>query len=134
SSPAVGFVYAPNNALATLENPGDLSAVFATARAHLLPEGLFAFDLSQPGAPLSEGRTARSELELRAHAVRRPWLRRRTGEEPAMHRLRLLGLTSEEIEQSLAASGFVALERWGGFEGEPWEPASERLVVVSRLA
>ncbi len=128
----VGFVFAANDSLTVLPGPEDLAAVFTTARAHVLDEGSFAFDIRQSGVLRTEAGPIRSRLEQRAQAIRRPYLRVRTGGTSELHRLRLLGLSSDEIEDTLAASGFMALERWGGFGGEPYEPTSERMVVVAR--
>lgn len=130
----VGFVFAASDALCMLPEPEALSAVFATARAHVDDEGCFAFDIRQTGVRAHDDGYVRSRLELRAASVRRPFMRVRGGKVSELHRLRLLGLSSREIEETLAASGFMALERWGGFTGEPYESTSERMVVVARPA
>lgn len=124
-------VLAPQNALGLMGSPEDLDALLATARYHLQVGGALLFDVlnprGEPSSPdqwrpaftphLRERRRAPPEKELRA-----------------IHRLRLRQLHPQEVDAALARAGFSALERYGNFEGKPFDREDPLQVVVAGLA
>lgn len=129
------FVYLAANSLLVQGGFDDVLAILSTAREHLEPRGLFAFDVTPAKRLPSDGRT-RTPAELRVFLSRRPHLAARSsrGRPASVHRLVLLDLSPLEIEEALAQSGLTVLERWGGFAEQPFDPGSARLVVVAARA
>ena len=130
-------VFAPRDAVALVASRGDLEALFLTAREHLGPGASFAFDLSLPPVRwLTPDDADPHEGVQPERAVFTPHLRgrrTRTGH-AGLHRLLLRHFTAREVDQSLAAAGLEALSRDRDFEGRPWEPDADRIVVVAQAS
>ncbi|MDQ3266896.1 MAG: class I SAM-dependent methyltransferase [Myxococcota bacterium] len=136
------LVLAPQSAFGALGSPEDLDDLLATVGSHLAPEGAFVFDVALPPRgpalhdpePTSAGRPAPLPSPGRAHFV--PHLReRRRGVEKrdlsGLHRLRLRQFTPDELEQALGGAGLQALERYGNFDGKPFDSGDPLMVVVA---
>ena len=128
-------VFAPRDAVALVATRGDLEALFVTAREHLEPGASFAFDLSLPPPRwLFPEDLDPHEGVQPERAVFTPHLhsrRTRQGHRD-IHRLLLRHFTAGEVDHALAAAGLEALSRDRDFEGRPWEPGSDRMVVVAQ--
>jgi SAM-dependent methyltransferase len=128
-------VFAPRDAVALVASRGDLEALFVTAREHLAPGAAFAFDLSLPPPRwLFPDEVDPHEGVQPERAVFTPHLesrRTRQGHRD-IHRLLLRHFTAGEVDHALAAAGLEALSRDRDFEGRPWEPGSDRMVVVAQ--
>jgi SAM-dependent methyltransferase len=129
------FVYLAANALLVQGGLDGALAVLATAREHLEPHGVFAFDVT-PAPRLPGEARPRTPAEMRLFLSRRPHLAARSsrGRPASGHRFALLDLSPDEIDEALAHSGLAVLERWGGFAQQPYCPGSERLVVLAARA
>lgn len=136
-------VLAPQNALGLMGTLADLDALIATARYHLQDGGTLAFDVLNPRSePSPLARPAELPAAPPAPEPMRPMFtphlreRRRepNGEEThAIRRLRLRQFSPDELDAALARGGFVALERFGDFDGKPFEPEDPLQVVVAGL-
>lgn len=128
-------VFAPRDAVALVASRGDLEALFVTAREHLAPGGNFAFDLSLPPPRwLFPEDVDPHEGVQPERAVFTPHLhsrRTRQGHRD-IHRLLLRHFTAGEVDHALAAADLEPLTRDRDFEGRPWEPGSDRMVVVAQ--
>jgi SAM-dependent methyltransferase len=128
-------VFAPRDAVALVATRGDLEALFVTAREHLAPGASFAFDLSLPPPRwLFPDDVDPHEGVQPERAVFTPHLhgrRTRQGHRD-IHRLLLRHFTAGEVDHALAAAELEALSRDRDFEGRPWEPGSDRMVVVAQ--
>lgn len=128
-------VFAPRDAVALVASRGDLEALFVTAREHLAPGASFAFDLSLPPPRwLFPEEVDPHEGVQPERAVFTPHLesrRTRQGHRD-IHRLLLRHFSAGEVDHALAAAGLEALSRDRDFEGRPWEPGSDRMVVVAQ--
>jgi SAM-dependent methyltransferase len=135
------LVLAPQNALGLMGSLEDLDALFATARHHLQEGGTLAFDVLNPrGEPRPRDDEELPPLALPEplRPVFAPHLReRRRGpgreELKAIRRLRLRQFSPDEVDAALEHNGFVALERYGDFEGKPFEREDPLQVVVAGL-
>ena len=128
-------VFAPRDAVALVATRPDLEALFVTAREHLGPGGSFAFDLSLPPPRwLFPEDVDPHEGVQPERAVFTPHLHsRRTRQGHGdIHRLLLRHFTAGEVDHALAAAGLEPLTRDRDFEGRPWEPGSDRIVVVAQ--
>ncbi len=128
-------VCAPRDAVARVATRGDLEALFVTAREHLQAGASFAFDLSLPPARwLVPEEVDPHEGVQPERAVFTPHLQsRRTREgHREIHRLLLRHFTAGEVDHALAAAGLEPLSRDRDFEGRPWEPGADRMVVVAQ--
>lgn len=132
-------VIAPQNAFGLMSSLDDLGAVIATARHHLVFEGLFVFDAINPartapgsGSSGEEERTAGSPSQRGAFS---PHLRehRRAGLAPgsAIHRLRLRQFYPAEVDSALEEGGFVATARYGSYDEKPFDPGDPIHIVVA---
>jgi len=128
-------VFAPRDAVALVATRGDLEALFITAREHLQPGASFAFDLSLPpqrwlfpdDADPHEGvQPERAVFTPHLHSRR---TRQGHGD---IHRLLLRHFTAGEVDHALGAADLESLTRDRDFEGRPWEPGADRLVVVAQ--
>jgi SAM-dependent methyltransferase len=128
-------VFAPRDAVALVATRGDLEALFVTAREHLAPGGSFGFDLSLPPPRwLFPEDVDPHEGVQPERAVFTPHLhsrRTRQGHRD-IHRLLLRHFTAGEVDHALAAAGLEPLSRDRDFEGRPWEPGADRMVVVAQ--
>jgi len=128
-------VFAPRDAVALVATREDLESLFLTAGEHLAPGASFAFDLSLPPARwLMPEDVDPHEGVQPERAVFTPHLRsRRTRHGHAgLHRLLLRHFTAREVDHALAGAGLEPLTRDRDFEGRPWEPGADRMVVVAQ--
>ena len=128
-------VFAPRDAVALVATRSDLEALFITAREHLQPGASFAFDLSLPPPRwLLPDDVDPHEGVQPERAVFTPHLHsRRTRQGHGdIHRLLLRHFTAGEVDHALAAAGLEPLSRDRDFEGRPWEPGADRMVVVAQ--
>ena len=130
-------VFAPRDAVALVATRSDLEALFLTAREHLGPGASFAFDLSLPPPRwlLPEDVDPHEGVQPE-RAVFTPHLHsRRTRQGHGdIHRLLLRHFTAGEVDHALAATGLEPLSRDRDFEGRPWEPGADRMVVVAQAS
>ena len=128
-------VFAPRDAVALVATRGDLESLFVTAREHLGPGASFAFDLSLPPARwlLPEDVDPHEGVQPE-RAVFTPHLesRRTRHGHAGLHRLLLRHFTAREVDHALAGAGLEPLSRDRDFEGRPWEPGADRMVVVAQ--
>lgn len=128
-------VFAPRDAVALVATRGDLEALFVTAREHLAPGASFAFDLSLPPPRwLFPEDLDPHEGVQPERAVFTPHLhsrRTRRGDRD-IHRLLLRHFTAGEVDHALGAADLEPLSRDRDFEGRPWEPGADRMVVVAQ--
>ena len=128
-------VFAPRDAVALVASRGELEALFVTAREHLAPGASFAFDLSLPPPRwLFPEDVDPHEGVQPERAVFTPHLhsrRTRQGHRD-IHRLLLRHFTAGEVDHALAAADLEPLTRDRDFEGRPWEPGADRMVVVAQ--
>lgn len=118
-------VLAPKGSLALQPGIDALDAVLETVARHLDQEGGFVFEVTGLSGPASvEGPGGRSLFT--AH------LRERKGAQ-AIRRVRRQTLTAVDLESALAASGLEARERYGDFDGRPWDERDDRQIVIAGL-
>ncbi|WNG24323.1 class I SAM-dependent methyltransferase [Cystobacter fuscus] len=126
-------VLAPQHALGLMASHEDLEAFLATVRHHLRPEGLFIYDVLNP--PVEPGRPA-DEEPGGALEPRRPVFsfhlreRKRPGAPSGIHRLKFKPFSWEELEEAMKACGLTPRERYGGFDGKPFDPADAHHIGV----
>jgi SAM-dependent methyltransferase len=128
-------VLAPQNALGMMGSHEDLETVLATVRHHLEPGGTFVYDvLNPPPEPTASSRE--DEEPGSALEPRRPVFsfhlreRRQPGAPPGIHRLRLRPFTAEELDVAMAACGLTPRERYGRFDGKPFDSEDEQHIGV----
>lgn len=141
SSDRFSVILAPQNALALSATLDDVDAMLATVRQHLAPDGMFAFDILNPGRPLTpvgeEPEEAWHPMEgiEPPRPIFAPHLRERTrtpeGTTEGIRRLRLRHFTVTEIDQALREADFTATERYGNFDRRPFEQDDDVQVVVA---
>ena len=127
-------VLAPQNALGLMTSHDDLEAFLATVRHHLVPEGLFLFDVLNPPAEAP----ARHDEEEPSGGLepRRPVFafhlreRRQPGAPPGIRRLRLRPFSLAELDAAMKDCGLTPRERYGHFDGKPFDPEDERHIGV----
>jgi SAM-dependent methyltransferase len=118
------LVLAPQHALGLMGSREDLEAFFATVRHHLAPGGTFAYDVLNPPR---EPPPHKDEEPGSAQEPRRPLFalhlreRRQPGSPPGIHRLKLRHFTHEELEAAMLACGLTPRERYGRFDGKPFD-------------
>jgi SAM-dependent methyltransferase len=126
-------VLAPQHALGLMASHEDLEAFLATVRHHLRPEGLFIYDVLNP--PVEPGRPTDEEPGA-ALEPRRPVFsfhlreRKRPGAPSGIHRLKFKPFSWEELEEAMKACGLTPRERYGGFDGKPFDPADAHHIGV----
>ncbi|ATB31377.1 class I SAM-dependent methyltransferase [Melittangium boletus] len=128
-------VLAPHHALGLMATLEDLEALLATVRHHLEPDGLFVYDVlnphEEPSAPGHE-----DDEPGAAVTPRRPVFtfhlreRKRPGAPSGIHRLKFKPFSSEELEAAMKSSGLTPRERYGSFEGKPFDPADAHHIGV----
>jgi hypothetical protein len=129
------LVVAPQNALGLLTSRADLESLVATVFAHLAPGGMFAFDVLNPKPMPSLSDTDAPHVLEPPRPVFAPHLResrraRNTGVSSLRRwRLRLFG--PAELDDALGSGGLVPKERYGNFDGKPFEPEDGLQVIVS---
>lgn len=132
------LVLAPQHAMGLMATRDDLDAFVATVRHHLSPGGTFIYDVlnpprdaiipnddvDEPTAPL-EPRRPLFALHLRE--------RKRPGGTAPIRRLRLRHFAPEELEEALTEGGLTLRERFGRFDGKPFELRDSRQIGVAGL-
>ncbi|WPB75122.1 class I SAM-dependent methyltransferase [Archangium violaceum] len=127
-------VLAPQHALGMMGSQEDLEAFLSTVRHHLEPEGIFVYDVLNPPpepAALREDEEPGSGLEPRrpvfAFHLRE---RRQPGAPLGIRRLKLRPFTAEELDAAMKACGLMPRERYGRFDGKPFDPEDTRHIGV----
>jgi SAM-dependent methyltransferase len=126
-------VLAPQHALGLMSSREDLEAFFATVRHHLAPGGTFAYDVLNPPREPSPDRDDEPGM---AQEPRRPLFtlhlreRKQAGTRLGIHRLRLRHFTHEELEAAMLACGLTPRERYGRFDGKPFDPDDDLHIGV----
>ena len=137
------LVVAPQNALGLMSTTEELEAMLVSVRHHLAPGGAFIFDLLNPAGPRGAARAPEAN-PLEPLPPPRPSFmphlreRRRRGdggnEDKGIRRLRHRAFLPEEVDAALARTGLVALERYGDFQGKPFEREDPLQVAVGAAA
>jgi SAM-dependent methyltransferase len=137
------LVVAPNNAFGLMSASTDLEALLATARQHLAADGVLVFDVVNATRAFDHPRLhPESGLSLfQRPAIRgvfAPHLRdrRRSGlnRSASIRRLHLRQLNLEHVESAIRDAGFASTEKYGRYDGKPFEPADPIQIVVAQLA
>lgn len=132
------LVLAPQHAMGLMATRDELDAFIATVRHHLAPEGTFIYDVlnppreaiirdddeEAPTAPL-EPRRPLFALHLRE--------RKRPGGTAPIRRLKLRHFPPEELEEALTAGGLTLRERFGRFDGKPFDLRDSRQIGIAGL-
>ncbi|MDY7231865.1 class I SAM-dependent methyltransferase [Hyalangium rubrum] len=132
------LVLAPQHSMGLMATRDDLEAFIATVRHHLSPGGTFIYDVlnppreaiirddeeDAPTAPL-EPRRPLFALHLRE--------RKLPGGTAPIRRLRLRHFAPEELEEALTAGGLTLRERFGRFDGKPFDLKDSRQIGVAGL-
>jgi SAM-dependent methyltransferase len=129
------LVLAPQHALGLMPGSDDLEAFLATVRHHLAPGGTFVYDVlntprepvlprddEEPGAGL-EPRRPLFALHLRE--------RKPPGGSSPIRRLKLRHFSPEELDTALTAAGLVPRERYGRFDGKPFDLEDSRHIGIA---
>jgi SAM-dependent methyltransferase len=132
------LVFAPQHALGLMPTRNDLDAFLATVRHHLAPGGTFVYDVlnpqreavlprddDEPGAAV-EPRRPLFALHLRER-------RSPEGTAGAIRRLKLKHFSPDELDAALQAAGLTPLERYGRFDGKPFDLEDPRHIGVAGL-
>ena len=127
-------VLAPQHALGMMASHEDLEAFLSTVRHHLVPEGVFVYDVlnpspepalhredDEPGAAL-EPRRPVFAFHLRE--------RRQPGAPLGIRRLKLRPFSAGELDDAMKACGLTPRERYGRFDGKPFDPEDARHIGV----
>lgn len=128
-------VLAPQHALGLMGSPGDLEAFLATVRHHLVPGGTFVYDVLNP-PPEAGGPHREDEEPGEALEPRRPVFsfhlreRRQPGSPLGIHRLKLRPFSVQELDAAMGACGLTPRERYGHFDGKPFDPEDARNIGV----
>ncbi|XXF79386.1 class I SAM-dependent methyltransferase [Myxococcaceae bacterium GXIMD 01537] len=128
------LVLAPQHALGLMATRDDLDAFLATVVHHLAPGGTFVYDVLNPRR---EAVLPRDEEPGAAVEPRRPLfalhLRERRGEEGpgAIRRLKLKHFSPDELDAALLAAGLTPRERYGRFDGKPFDLEDPRHIGVA---
>ncbi|NPD27823.1 class I SAM-dependent methyltransferase [Corallococcus exiguus] len=129
------LVLAPQHALGLMSGRDDLEAFLATVRHHLAPGGTFIYDvLNAPREPVlprdddEPGAAVEPRRPLFALHLRE---RRPAGGQSPIRRLKLKHFLPEELETALTASGLTLRERFGRFDGKPFDLEDLRQIGVA---
>lgn len=132
------LVLAPQHAMGLMATRDDLDAFLATVRHHLSPGGTFIYDVlnppreaiiprdddEAPTAPLEPRRTLFA-LHLRE--------RKPPGGTTPIRRLKLRHFSPEELETALSSNGLTLRERFGRFDGKPFDLEDSRQIGIAGL-
>lgn len=148
-----GLVCVPFNAIPHLHEREDIEALLRRAHEHLDPNGALAFDVFHPTpAVLARDPTARrllgtwrdergatltieerSVYDAAAQRMRTRWYGTSAGDrETFVYDLDYRVLFPRELEALLHYNRFAVVERFGGFDGEPFTADSPLQVIVAR--
>ena len=103
-------------------------------RHHLEPGGLFVYDVLNP--PAEPAASREDEEPGAALEPRRPVFafhlreRRLPGAPLGIRRLKLKPFFSEELDEAMKACGLTPRERYGAFDGKPFDPEDARHIGV----
>lgn len=128
------LVLAPQHAMGLMAKPEDLEAFLATVCHHLSPGGTFIYDVLNPPreAILRDDEEPRAPLEPRRPVFALHLRERKPASGPApIRRLKLRHFTPEELEEALAASGLTLRERFGRFDGKPFDLEDSRQIGIA---
>ncbi|WNG39671.1 class I SAM-dependent methyltransferase [Archangium minus] len=129
-------VLAPQHALGLMGSHEDLEAFLATVRHHLEPGGVFAYDVLNPPAEPAPSRDTDEDEPGAALEPRRPVFafhlreRRQPGTPLGIRRLKLKPFSVEELDEAMKACGLTPRERYGRFDGKPFDPEDSRHIGV----
>jgi hypothetical protein len=130
-----------------LDVPSQL-AVLANVRRHLAPGGAFAFDVFDPRLAVLASPAAEERLEVtflldgvqtrrfsraradRATQILEVTFRFEPPQAEGSTTVRLRWFHRYELEHLLARAGFTDLTITGGFDGRPWRPEGETVIVA----
>ncbi|EAU67916.1 class I SAM-dependent methyltransferase [Stigmatella aurantiaca] len=130
------LVLAPQHSMGLMANRDELEAFLATVRHHLTPEGTFIYDVLNPPReailPRDEGPTAPLEPRRSLFALHLSERKPPGGTAP-IRRLRLRHFSPEELETALSACGLTLRERYGRFDGKPFDLEDSRQIGVVGL-
>ena len=149
-----GVIFVAFNSLLHLATNDELADCMDCVRAHLTPDGVFAFDVFNPNVQLlarsPEERTTQTRIpdaalgeihvettmdyDAATQVNRAAWhLSARGRPDFLTVPLHLRCLFPQELPVLLAASGFRLDERWGDFGREPFTSVSQRQVCICRV-
>jgi len=132
------LVVAPQNALGLMSTVDGLEAMLVSVRHHLAPKGVFVFDLLNPSGARGPAHDGAAEPLGPSRPVFVPHLRERRRvsaqkEGDPLRRLQHRSFLPEEVDAALGRAGLVALERYGDFQGKPFEREDPLQVVVGAV-
>lgn len=129
------LILAPQHALGLMPGSDDLEAFLATVRHHLSPGGTFVYDvLNTPREPVlpRDDEEPGAGLEPRRPVFAFHMRERRRADAPSpIRRLKLRHFSPEELEQALTSAGLVPRERYGRFDGKPFDLEDSRHIGVA---
>jgi SAM-dependent methyltransferase len=130
------LVLAPQHAMGLMATRDDLEAFLATVRHHLAPGGTFIYDVLNPPreAIIRDDEEPRAPLEPRRTVFALHLRERKPPGGPApIRRLKLRHFAPEELEEVLGACGLTLRERFGRFDGKPFDLEDSRQIGVAGL-
>ncbi|HYH97616.1 class I SAM-dependent methyltransferase [Hyalangium sp.] len=130
------LVLAPQHAMGVMATRDDLDAFLATVCHHLAPGGTFIYDVLNPPreAIIRDDDDPRSPLEPRRPLFARHLRERKApGGTSPIRRLKLRHFAPEELDEALATCGLTLHERYGRFDGKPFDLQDSRQIGVATL-
>jgi SAM-dependent methyltransferase len=130
------LVLAPQHAMGLMATRDDLDAFLATVCHHLAPGGTFIYDVLNPPreAIIRDDDEPRAPLEPRRPVFALHLRERKPPGGPApIRRLKLRHFAPEEIEEALSACGLTLRERFGRFDGKPFDLQDSRQIGIAGL-
>jgi len=157
------LVAIPFNSLAYVLTPRDRAAVLRSSRALLGPGGRFAFDVIAPRydflsealdpTPVEHVDVDHAAPELGAQRLTRTYIDRYDPSTQILESTNRYEITwldgrvehreielawhiafPAQLESELAAAGLRVVERYGGWDREPWGPAARRIIWICEAA
>lgn len=128
------LVLAPQHAMGLMATRDDLDAFLATVCHHLMPGGAFIYDVLNPPreAIIRDDEEPRAPLEPRRPLFALHLRERKPPTGPApIRRLKLRHFAPEELEEALATCGLTLHERYGRFDGKPFDLQDSRQIGVA---
>ncbi len=130
------LVLAPQHAMGLMATKEDLEAFITTVRYHLTPGGTFIYDVLNPPreAIIRDDDEPRAPLEPRRPLFALHLRERKPPGAPApIRRLKLRHFAPEELEVALGTGGLTLHERFGRFDGKPFDLQDSRQIGVAGL-